>query len=114
MTGKGRGLSERVGLGYECAQPNYYLHSLTNAGSVSTFALSFNGFCFDKPTSGSYQLSALSTNCISQVGGDMIRYTFLSVCLDVNRYILVVYHLFLCYHLCLAGVNYFKWILFIS
>ena len=42
----------------------------------------------------------------------MVMYTFLSVCLDVNHYIPIVYHLFPCYHLFLVGVNYFKCILF--
>ena len=44
----------------------------------------------------------------------MTMYTFLSVWLDVNRYIPIVYHLFPCYRLFLVGVNYFKCILFIS
>ena len=48
------------------------------------------------------------------MGGDVTVYTLLSTCPVVNRYILNVYHLFSCYHLFLVGVNYLKWILFIS
>ena len=92
--------------------------------SVLTFALTFNGFCFDELTSGYCQLSVLSSNFIKLMDIDATKYLFLLGCQDVTRYSQSVYHLFPHYHPLLAGesryplkdatiTNCLKWILFI-
>ena len=99
--------------------------ALLHVSPVLTFALTFNGFCFDGFTSGYCQLSVLSPNSIKLMDTDATKQLLLLDCQDVACYSQSICHLFSHYHPILAGkshyllrdatiTNCFKWILFIS